>query len=72
MFFLSLLPPSVYNLAKKTLEVLVMFYHLWGIIPQDCKVNLVGELLFAPNKIRLRFVNEALFRHQLKQRWQKE
>jgi len=47
-----------------------MFKKLWSVLPKDCRLALIEEFLFNPNKLETRYHNEIGFQQTLQSRWQ--
>ncbi|MBI5306059.1 hypothetical protein HZB04_00480 [Candidatus Wolfebacteria bacterium] len=48
-----------------------MFYALWRVIPIDCRVELIKELIFIPKRLRERYLEEVKFQDILKNSFKK-
>jgi len=45
------------------------FLWLWRNTPADCRLALLGELLFSPEALRTRYDREVQFQKELDKRW---
>lgn len=48
-----------------------MFRELWGVVPAEYRMTLIGEFMFNPRAIQNRYREEQKFRSNLDRRWKK-
>ena len=48
-----------------------MLRELWGVTSFDCKAALIGEFMFNPDALKIRYSQEKHFQNNLKNGWKK-